>query len=91
MELTTLQSTIQTLEAEVEQEQHSIDFLSRSVNALEVNGNRTRHMRTKQIDGTYGGGVGDPKFLSNTDHVLRNFLIDGCFKIMVYRIQFLPL
>ena len=58
---------------------------------IEVNGNRTRCMRMKQIDGTYGDGVGESKFLINTDHILRNFLIDDCFKIMVYRIQFLPL
>ena len=48
-------------------------------------------MRMKQIDGTYGDGVGESKFLINADHVLRNFVIDSCFKIMVYRIQFLPL
>jgi hypothetical protein len=62
---------------------------NRSVH-IEVHGNCTRRMRSKQIDGSYGDGVGESKFL-DTDDVLRSFLIDGCFKIMVYRIQFLPL
>ena len=58
---------------------------------IEMNGQRTRQMRVKQIDGSYGLGCGESKFLNNGDYVLRNFLIDDCFKIMVYRIQFLPL
>jgi hypothetical protein len=65
------------------------DKSNRSVH-IEVHGNCTRRMRSKQIDGSYGDGVGESKFL-DTDDVLRSFLIDGCFKTMVYCIQFLSL
>ena len=63
---------------------------NRSVH-IEMNGKRTRQQRVKQIDGSYGFGLGESKFLTHEDYTLRIFLMNNCFKIMVYRIQFLPL
>ena len=48
---------------------------SKSVH-IEMNGKRTRQMRVKQIDGSYGFGCGESKFLTNAYFTLRNFLID---------------
>ena len=63
---------------------------NRSVH-IEMKGKRTRQQRGKQIDGSYGFGLGESRFLTHDDLILCNFLINDCFKIMVYRVQFLPL
>ena len=63
---------------------------SRSVHLQLVKEN-TRHIRSRQMDGTFGYGYGLCKFL---DHrYLPYFLIPNSdsFEIMVYHIQFLPL
>ena len=61
---------------------------NKSVN-LELDGNDTLFIRSKQIDGSLGSGFGIPDFLLHSD--LSGFLSqDNCFELMVYRIQFLP-
>ena len=61
---------------------------NKSVN-LELVGQDTLYIRSKQIDGSLGFGFGELDFLLHSD--LSGFLSrDNCFKLMVYRIQFLP-
>ena len=62
---------------------------NRSVN-LELVGKHTLHIRSKPIDGSLNFGFGAPDFLFHSD--LPAFLSrDNSFKLMMYRIQFLPL
>ena len=57
---------------------------------LELAGKDTLHVRSKQINGSLGYGFGVPNLLLCSD--LTAFLRrDNSFKLMVYRIQFLPL
>ena len=57
---------------------------------LELVGKDTLYIRSKQINGGLGLGYRVPDFLPHSD--LPPFLSkDNCFKLMVYRIQFLPL
>ena len=58
---------------------------------LELVGKDTLHTRSKQINGSLGYGFGVPDFLlwSDLEPFLR--IRDDSFKLMVYRIQFLPL
>ena len=58
---------------------------------IEMNGENTIKMRVKQIDGSYGYGFGDSKFLAHDSELMRNFVDKDSLKVMVYHIQFLPL
>ena len=52
-------------------------------------GLNTRCVRSRHIDGSFGYGYGVPTFLHHND--LKSFLNGDSLKIMIYRIQFLPL
>ena len=54
---------------------------------LELVGKDTLYIRSKQIDGGLGFGFGVSLHLAISDFLSR----DNCFKLKVYRIQFLPL